>query len=145
MDLYRALLCKKIQKMRRMVGCLVLMLVFGGKISANKDSLMCIELSGKVTQKGAEQCKAYRVELRSGEELIRSIYSGNEERFTLFLKRNMQYSMKPIANGSESEQVFINKHLSVNENGKEHGFNRDIEFSDNECKRSEEVRRTGGL
>ena len=131
--------------MKRMIGAFALMVLLGQGILANKDSLLCLELSGKLVKKGAEQFRAYRIELRSGEELIRTIYSVNDERFTLLLKRNTQYSMKVFDNGAEIKQVFINTHLPWKDINTEHRFDLNIEFPDSECESyREKTRATGG-
>jgi hypothetical protein len=125
------LLCIKSRIMKKIITLCMVMLIAGKNMQANKDSLYCLILSGKVLQKGEEQFRAYRVELKSGEELIRTIYSDKDENFTLLLKRNMQYVLKLIANGNELKQIFINTHLPWEEINHEHRFDLNMEFPDN--------------
>jgi hypothetical protein len=132
-------------QMKRTVTVIALITFFTAAAFSNRDTLSLLELSGKLVQKGGEPFKAYRVELRSGEELLNTIYSGRDEKFTLLLKRNMQYSMRIIADGRELKNVFINTNLPWEEINKTHHFDLDIEFPEkNSASYKEEAAREAG-
>jgi hypothetical protein len=126
--------------MQRTVFFITMLTFFFLVAFPNKDSLSLLEFSSKLIQKGGEQFKAYRVELRTGEELINILYSGKDERFTLLLRKNMQYSMKLFANGSEMKDIFINTHLPWEEMNKAHHFDLTIEFPEMNCENYSEER-----
>ena len=123
--------------MEKGIGLLALMIMLTNGMPANKDSLSCMVLSGKLSRKGVAECKAYRVELRSGKELIRTIYSATDEDFTLLLKRNRQNALKVIANETELKQVFIRTHHPFEKINEAHYFNPKLNIPENKCERKE--------
>jgi hypothetical protein len=126
--------------MQRAASIITLLIFFSLTAFPNKDSLSLLQLSGKLTQKCGEEFKAYRVELRTGEELINILYSGKDEKFTLLLRKNMQYSMKVFADGSEIKNVYINTHLPLEEINKTHHFDLNMEFPEVDCENYSEER-----